>query len=84
LRKDVAFVERMGIDRDQIIEAMRLDAMAGIVKQRDIGAARALSKPALSRSNSAPPPTTKKPRDSRVSDINLASAVGLGSAGTAR
>jgi hypothetical protein len=28
----------MGIDRDQIIEAMRLDAMAGIIKQRDIGA----------------------------------------------
>jgi hypothetical protein len=91
LRKDIGFVLRMGIDRHQIIEAVRLHAMAGVIKQRDVGAgqflaefASASSKPALSRSSRAPPPTTKKPSDNSVSDISLASASGFGSAGTVR
>ena len=38
LRKDIRFVERMGVDRRQIIEAVSLDAMAGVIEQRNVGA----------------------------------------------
>ena len=89
LLEHIGFVLRMGVDRHQIIEAVRLHAMAGIIEQRDVGAgqllaefASAASKPDLSRSSRAPPPTTKKPSENSVSDINLASLSGLGSFGT--
>src|SRR5258708_2548707 len=37
LGEHIGFIERMGVDRNQIIEAMALDAVAGIVEQRDVG-----------------------------------------------
>jgi hypothetical protein len=43
LHKDVTFIERMGVDRDQIVEAVRLHAMAGIIEQRDVGAGQLMA-----------------------------------------
>jgi hypothetical protein len=79
----------MGIDRHQVIEAMGLDAMAGVIEQRDVGAGQLLAEllqrgveAVLVEIEPGPPPTTKKPSDSSVSDISLASLPELGSWGT--
>ena len=44
LRKDVGVAGRMGVDRNQIVEAVYLHAVAGMVEQRDVGADQFLAK----------------------------------------
>jgi hypothetical protein len=38
LHEHIGIVLRVGVDRHQVIDAMRLHAMAGVIKQRDVGA----------------------------------------------
>ncbi len=89
LHEDIAFVLRVGVDRHQIIEAMRLHAMAGIIKQRHIGAGQLgrkilqrLIETSLVEIEPGAAADHEKPSEESVFAISLASAVGFGSAGT--
>ncbi|MDB5604606.1 MAG: hypothetical protein JWP25_1506 [Bradyrhizobium sp.] len=81
----------MSVDRHQIVEAVGLDAVAGIVEQRDVGAdqfgaelLQDVVEAGLVEVKLGAAADDEKPSDNSVSDISLASAAGFGSAGTAR
>ena len=44
LQEHVAIIHRIGIDRHQIVQPVGLDAMAGVIEQRDVGADQFLLK----------------------------------------
>jgi hypothetical protein len=76
----------MSVDRHQIVEAVGLDAVAGIVEQRDVGAdqfgAELLQD--VVEAGLVEVKLGAAADDEKPSDNSLASAAGFGSAGTAR